>query len=321
MPELPEVETVRRDIHDRIVGRVVTGVILGRLRTLRRYVDANQFIDELLGATVTGTGRLGKYLFIELGFAADADKNEPRREVSKADRVRIPTSTDADAHGSDDPHVIGAEGTEARTADRLVIHLRMSGQLLWSHSFDEPILKHTHVRIQFDSGEELRFVDPRTFGEMFVIDRNGTQLAHVGPDAWTDVPTAKDLANQIGSRRAAVKAVLLDQGVVAGVGSIYADEICFRAAVRPGRAADTLRPIDVKRLHQAMKDVLGEAITARGSTLGDGQYVGADGQPGTFAASHRVHARKDLPCIDCGRPIVSGIVAQRSAYWCRHCQR
>jgi formamidopyrimidine-DNA glycosylase len=274
MPELPEVETVRRDIHDRIVGQTVSGVILGRLRTLRRYEDPMEFVHELVGATVTGTGRLGKYLFIDFG-----------------------------------PSV------------RLVIHLRMSGQLLWSDTFDAPLLKHTHVRIQFESGEELRFIDPRTFGEMFVIDPAGTDLSHVGPDAWTAVDTPGQLAERIGARRGPIKGVLLDQSVVAGVGSIYADEICSRAKVRPGRSADTLRPIDVKRIHQAMKAVLGEAIEARGSTLGDGQYVGADGQPGTFALSHRVHARKDQPCFECGEPIVSGIVAQRSAYWCKRCQR
>ncbi len=274
MPELPEVETVRRDIHDRIAGQTVTGVVLGRLRTLRRYADPNEFVNELLDATVTGTGRLGKYLFIDFG-----------------------------------------------PSTRLVIHLRMSGQLLWSDSFDAPLLKHTHVRIQFASGDELRFIDPRTFGEMFVIDPAGTELSHVGPDAWSDVETPKQLAERVRSKRAAVKGVLLDQSVVAGVGSIYADEICFRAKVRPGRSAETLRPIDIKRIHHAMKAVLGEAIEARGSTLGDGQYVGADGQPGTFALSHQVHARKDQPCFECGQPIVSGIVAQRSAYWCKRCQR
>ena len=274
MPELPEVETVRRDLHDRLQGQTVSAVVLGRLRTLRRYSDPRAFVDELIGATVSGTDRLGKYLFIDFGQST-----------------------------------------------RLVIHLRMSGQLLWSDSLGVPLQKHTHVRIQFESGHELRFIDPRTFGEMFVVDPTGSDLSHVGPDAWTAVETPKDLARRIGSRRSAVKAVLLDQSVVAGVGSIYADEICFRAKVRPGRAADSLRPIDIRRLHEAMKAVLGEAIAARGSTLGDGQYVGADGQPGTFADSHRVHARKGRPCQACGQPIVSGIIAQRSAYWCKRCQR
>ncbi len=274
MPELPEVETIRRDLHDRLDRQTVCAVVLGRLRTLRRYTDPRAFVDELIGATVSGTDRLGKYLFIDFGQST-----------------------------------------------RLVIHLRMSGQLLWSNSIDAPVLKHTHIRIQFESGEELRFIDPRTFGEMFVMDPTGSDISHVGPDAWTAVETPKELARQIGSRRSSVKAVLLDQGVVAGVGSIYADEICFRAGVRPGRPADSLRPIDIRRLHEAMKVVLGEAIAARGSTLNDGQYVGADGQPGTFANSHRVHARKGRPCLTCGQPIVSGTIAQRSAYWCKRCQR
>ena len=274
MPELPEVETVRRDIHDLIVGSEITGVVLGRLRTVRRYADPQEFVDELVGAVVTGTSRIGKYLFIEL------------------------------------------EG-----GDRLVVHLRMSGQLLWSASADEVVVKHTHVRLQFGSGGELRFVDPRTFGEMFVVHAGDRTLDHLGPDAWNAVTTAKELAVRLQNRRGALKTVLLDQTVVAGIGSIYADEICFRARVRPTRATDTLRRIDVTRLHDSMKQVLGEAISARGSTLGDGQYVRADGTAGTYTASHQVHARKDEACFACGGRITGGIVGQRSAYWCTRCQR
>ena len=274
MPELPEVETVRRDIHDLIVGQVVCDVLLGRLRSVRRYAEPQQFIEELVGSVVTGTGRIGKYLLIHLGSGAD-----------------------------------------------LVVHLRMSGQLLWSESADEPLRKHTHIRIRFAGGRELRFVDPRTFGEMFVDRSGGTALAHLGPDALTDVPTPGDLAARLRNRRGPVKAVLLDQHVVAGVGSIYADEICFRSAIRPSRPVGSLRPVDIRRLHASLKEVLCEAVAARGSTLGDGQYVGADGRPGTFALSHRVHARKGQPCPVCGTFISSGTVGQRSAYWCMRCQK
>ena len=274
MPELPEVETVRRDIHDLIVGREVAGVLLGRLRTVRRYIEPNDFVDELVGSVVTGTSRIGKYLFIDL-----------------------------------------------ENGDRLIVHLRMSGQLLWMASVEEPLIKHTHVRVQFAGGGELRFVDPRTFGEMFVVHRGNDALDHLGPDAWNDVATSKDLAARLDNRRGPLKSILLDQKVVAGIGSIYADEICFRARVRPARRTETLRPVDIKRLHASMKEVLGEAITARGSTLGDGQYVGADGVAGTFADAHRVHARKGQPCHECGHEISGGVIGQRSAYWCARCQR
>jgi formamidopyrimidine-DNA glycosylase len=274
MPELPEVETVRRDIHDRIVGQVIDSVLLGRLRSVRRYLDPQEFIDDLVGSKVINTDRLGKYLFIDLDGGA-----------------------------------------------RLVVHLRMSGQLRWVDSPNDPLEKHTHVRLQFGNGRELRFIDPRTFGEMFVISADSDALSHLGPDAWNGVKEAKALATRLMNRRGPVKSVLLDQSVVAGIGSIYADEICFRAGVRPARATDTLRPIDIRRLHVALKDVLGEAIAARGSTLGDGQYVGADGQPGTFASAHRVHARRDRPCVVCDTPVASGTVGQRSAYWCPRCQR
>ena len=275
MPELPEVETVRRGLAGHVVGARIDEVVYGRLRTLRRYDNPQTFVDELLGARINRTERIGKYLLLRL--------HDERA---------------------------------------LVVHLRMSGQLLWvPPAVEEPLRKHTHVQLRFDSGGELRFVDPRTFGEMFVVDADLSPLAHLGPDALEQVATPAELAARLSGRRAALKTVLLDQTVIAGVGSIYADELCFRAGVRPGRATDTLRRIDISRIHTSMKDVLGEAVAAGGSTLGDGQYVGVDGQPGTFAECHGVHARAGEPCLVCGSLIRTGTVGQRSAYWCPRCQR
>lgn len=275
MPELPEVETVRRGLDPLIVERRIDEVILGRLRTVRRYEHPQVFVDELLGAQIIRTERIGKYLLLRL--------HDERA---------------------------------------LVVHLRMSGQLLWVPSgVAKPIRMHTHVQLRFDSGAELRFVDPRTFGEMFVVDAALSTLGHLGPDALDAVATPTEFAVRLGSRRAALKSVLLDQSVIAGVGSIYADELCFRARVRPGRATDSLRRVDIARVHAAMKEVLAEAVVAGGSTLGDGQYVGVDGRPGTFADRFRVHARAGAPCGECGTAIRTGTVGQRSAYWCPRCQR
>ena len=283
MPELPEVETVRLDLDRSIVGRTIESVVLGRLRSVRRYVDPNQFIDELLGATVTGTGRLGKYLFINLSAFV-----EP----------------------------------ECLVPSVLVVHLRMSGQLLLPPGGSTAeIAKHTHVRIGFDDGSELRFVDPRTFGEMYLSTPEVPELAHLGPDAWTNPLSARELRARMKGRRIALKAALLDQTITAGIGSIYADEIAHRASIRPTRSVALLTGKDFDRLCSASKEVLGEAITARGSTLGDGQYVGVDGTAGTFASAHRVHARVKVGCGSCGGEISTGIVAQRSAYWCRTCQK
>jgi formamidopyrimidine-DNA glycosylase len=294
MPELPEVETVRVDLDRAIVGRTIESVVLGRLRSVRRYADPNQFIDELLGARITGTGRLGKYLFINLSATVESEK------VLTGSAVL-------------DPSPISSV---------LVVHLRMSGQLLLPPGgAGAQITKHTHVRIGFDDGTELRFVDPRTFGEMYVTTSDVPELAHLGPDAWNALPTPKELRARMKGRRVALKAALLDQTVTAGIGSIYADEIAHRAAIRPTRSVARLTGKDFDRICGAIEEVLGEAIAARGSTLGDGQYVGLDGTAGTFAAAHRVHARVKLGCASCGSEISTGIVAQRSAYWCRVCQR
>jgi formamidopyrimidine-DNA glycosylase len=279
MPELPEVETVRLDLDGSIVGRTITSVVLGRLRSVRRYADPATFVDELLGARISSTGRLGKYLFLNLSGAAVDDSV-------------------------------------------LVVHLRMSGQLLLPAGGPQAdIAKHTHVRIGFDDGNELRFVDPRTFGEMYVTTADIPELSHLGPDAWTQLSSGKELRARMKGRSIALKAALLDQTVTAGVGSIYADEIAHRAGVRPTRSVAKLKGKEFDRLYECIKEVLGEAIEARGSTLGDGQYVGLDGTAGTYANAHRVHARVKLGCASCGGEVSTGIVAQRSAYWCRHCQK
>ncbi len=279
MPELPEVETVRLDLDGSIVGRTITSVVLGRLRSVRRYADPTTFIDEVLGARISSTGRLGKYLFLNLSGAAVDDSV-------------------------------------------LVVHLRMSGQLLLPLGGSRAeIAKHTHVRIGFDDGNELRFVDPRTFGEMYVTTVGIPELSHLGPDAWTQLSSGKELRARMKGRSIALKAALLDQTVTAGVGSIYADEIAHRAGVRPTRSVAKLKGKEFDRLYECIKEVLGEAIEARGSTLGDGQYVGLDGTAGTYANAHRVHARVKLGCATCGGEVSTGIVAQRSAYWCRHCQK
>jgi formamidopyrimidine-DNA glycosylase len=279
MPELPEVETVRLDLDGSIVGRTITSVVLGRLRSVRRYADPTTFVDELLGARISSTGRLGKYLFLNLSGAAVDDSV-------------------------------------------LVVHLRMSGQLLLPLGGPQAeIAKHTHVRIGFDDGNELRFVDPRTFGEMYVTTADIPELSHLGPDAWTQLSSGKELRARMKGRSIALKAALLDQTVTAGVGSIYADEIAHRAGVRPTRSVAKLKGKEFDRLYECIKEVLGEAIEARGSTLGDGQYVGLDGTAGTYANAHRVHARVKLGCASCGGEVSTGIVAQRSAYWCRHCQK
>lgn len=203
----------------------------------------------------------------------------------------------------------------------LVIHLRMSGQLLWATDRATPRPKHTHVVIDTDRGE-LRFVDPRTFGELFV--------AHPGPNGA--IGELRDLGIEpldtscekfavlLRAHSAALKPFLMDQRRIAGIGNIYSDEILFRAGLRWDRRTNSLSDEEIVRLYDAMVTVLRAAIAHRGSSLADAQYVDIYGDTGGYAAEHQVHAREGEPCPNCGRAIVRAKVAGRSTYFCETCQ-
>lgn len=274
MPELPEVETLRRDLVGSLRGLTILSTTLGRLRSVRRYDDPQRFIDETEGATFLGFDRHGKYLLARL--------------------------------------------SGERT---LVIHLRMSGQLRLAPSADEPVAAHTHVRFLLSNGSELRFVDPRTFGEMWVTTNEAPELRHLGRDALDILDDRAGFAAVLAGRQMALKGALLDQSWIAGVGSIYADEACFVARVRPTRTAGSLSRAETERLRAALRLVLDEGIAARGSTLGDGQYVDLWGRGGSYGDAHRVHARSGSPCPACRATLVRTVVAQRSAVYCPTCQR
>jgi formamidopyrimidine-DNA glycosylase len=274
MPELPEVETLRRDLEATVAGRTIVATTLGRLRSVRRYEDPQRFVAETQGAHFVEFGRHGKYLYARLS-----------------------------------------------TGTTLVVHLRMSGQMRLAESAAIATAPHTHVRFALDDGRELRFIDPRTFGELWVTRNDLPELAHLGPDALVLLNDARAFPEALRTRRMALKGVLLDQATMAGVGSIYADESCFRAGVRPTRLASSLSGPAAQRLRLALAQVLAEGIAARGSTLGDGQYVDIWGRGGTYASSHLVHARAGQPCVTCAAVLRRVIVAGRSAVYCPMCQR
>jgi formamidopyrimidine-DNA glycosylase len=277
VPELPEVETVRRGLAELIVSARIADVEMLGARTFRRVDDRDAFRAVVAGSTVSRVDRHGKYLLI--GFAE-------------------------------------------HPAVELVIHLRMSGQLLWSSSRDgvgRPL--HTHAVLHFDGLDgELRFVDPRTFGEWYLTtDRR--ELAHLGPDALVLASDPDAFAAVVGGTRAAVKPLLMDQRRVAGIGNIYADEIAHRARVRIDRPGSSLTRPARRRLAEATSAILGRAIELGGTTLDDEQYVDLFGQPGGAGGVHAVHARAGMPCPTCGRAITRTVIGGRSAYWCRTCQR
>jgi len=184
-------------------------------------------------------------------------------------------------------------------AETLVIHLRMSGQLLLT-SPEWPTARHTHAVLGLSDGRELRFVDPRTFGELFVADSPVAALAHLGPDPLSDGWSAAVLGRGLAGRTGRLKLLLMDQRFVAGIGNIYSDEALFEARLRFDRPAGSLDRREVARLHRAVRSTLREAVAHRGSSLRDAQYVDLFGAPGAYQERHRVYGREGEPCPRCG---------------------
>jgi formamidopyrimidine-DNA glycosylase len=194
----------------------------------------------------------------------------------------------------------------------LVVHLGMTGKLLLNA---EPT-KWTHAIFTLDSGM-LHYDDPRQFGRIEYGLELPARVAALGPEPL-EVSFA-DFAAALKERRSSIKAVLLNQSVVRGVGNIYADEALFRAGVAPTQVAASLKRERVKRIYDAMQEVLAEAIESRGSSVSN--YVDADGRKGSFQQAHRVYQRTGLPCVNCGRPIQRTLVAQRGTHFCPKCQK
>lgn len=201
----------------------------------------------------------------------------------------------------------------------LVGHLRMSGQLRIAQPSDA-LVKHTHVVVDLDDGSQLRFVDPRTFGELFVdeLDSDGRprSLAHLGPDALERITAAAFHSLFVGTRN--VKAVLLDQRIVAGIGNIYADEALFASGLHPLRRVDSLSLTETASLRGEMTRILRLAIKSRGTTFDDFAYVDAYGRRGRFTP--KVYGRAGKRCASCSTLIEKLVVAQRGTHVCPTCQ-
>jgi formamidopyrimidine-DNA glycosylase len=202
----------------------------------------------------------------------------------------------------------------------LIAHLGMSGSLRVMPRA-APRLLHDHYDLVLDSGQCLRFNDPRRFGCLLWCDGDPAQhalLRSLGPEPLEPAFEAGYLAARARGRRCAVKLFLMDQRIVVGVGNIYASEALFRAGVRPRRAAGRIKAAEWQRIVAAIRDVLGEAIRQGGTTLRD--YVNADGTPGYFRQQLYVYERADEPCRRCGTPIRHLVQGQRSTYYCPGCQ-
>jgi formamidopyrimidine-DNA glycosylase len=203
-----------------------------------------------------------------------------------------------------------------------LLHLGMSGRLAVASGREEH--PHTRLTVRLRDGREVRFVDPRTFG--FTVVLTPAELAAGGwlprgPDALEELPSAPDLASRLAGRRAPIKALLLDQHLLAGLGNIYADEVLHRAGVRPDRTAGSLDPGEVAALRDAVGPVLREGLQHGGTSLDDLAYLLPDGRAGGYLALLRAYGRTGEPCPRCGTPIVRTVLRNRSAHYCPGCQR
>lgn len=207
--------------------------------------------------------------------------------------------------------------------DVLVVHFGMSGQFQRANG-RVALAPHTHVVLTFQQGGDLRYVDPRTFGELFVAtgDELGKikELQHIAIDPLDQVFTWPTFQYLLAQRAAKMKPLLMDQKFISGLGNIYSDEVLFHAGLRYDRMSDTLSSQEVRRLYRAIQEILQEAIKARGTTLDDEAYLDLFGKPGEYGAELKVYGREGLPCRRCRTPIESVKIQQRSSFYCPQCQ-
>jgi formamidopyrimidine-DNA glycosylase len=288
MPELPEVETIARGVDKRVRGDRIVQVWFGSHREPFKTPAARQ-ARELEGRAILAVHLTGKHIVCELG----------------------PKSGERAARGRH-----SSEPTNASEA-QWIVHLGMTGRLLVTTP-DAPLASHTHARLSLESGRELRFVDPRRFGRLEFRELShspGFSAAGADPLAVT----AEEFLRLFHGRRMSIKAALLNQKLLSGVGNIYADESLFRAGLRPRRSCVRLTRAELERLRLALGEVLEYAIRLGGSSVSD--YVDADGERGFFQLEHCVYQRTGLPCRHCQTPIQRVVVAGRGTHYCPQCQR
>jgi formamidopyrimidine-DNA glycosylase len=291
MPELPEVETVARGVHERVRGDRIVEAWFSRLAEPFKTSAARQ-AKGLAGRVFLAVHRTGKHIVCELGPSGG-----PARSTA-----RQPDALQSDAHNS---------------SAQWIVHLGMTGRLLVTTP-DAAVATHTHARLTLNSGRELRFVDPRRFGRLEFRDLDRSKSFQAPGADPLDIG-AGEFAALFRGRKLAIKAALLNQTLLAGVGNIYADESLFHAGIRPRRAAGRLTRAELERLRQALRQVLDHAIRLGGSSVSD--YVDANGVRGFFQLEHCVYLRTGEPCRRCQKPIQRIFLAGRGTHFCSSCQR
>jgi len=281
MPELPEVETVARVLHKTILGRKILSVSLGKTD----FIDDPVALEKHLpGRHIDAVERYGKFMMLRLSPPEAA---------------------------------VGAKSRDEAESASLLVHLGMTGNLA-SRAAADVHEKHTHVWMLLDDGRELRYTDPRRFGRMAYLagDAISEELKRFGADPL--LVTAADFLARIKSRHSRIKALLLDQSVLRGVGNIYADESLWRAKIHPAKVGSSLSKPQIAALRRVLQEILKKAIVMRGSTIAD--FQDGAGEPGEYQKHHRAYGREGHKCYRCAATIRRTIVAGRSSWYCPKCQ-
>lgn len=291
MPELPEVETVRRGLNNLTLKQKIQGGEILLPRSLAYPPEIEQFWQGITEKAIAQWHRRGKYLLAQLAQL----EGDPQARLK--------------------PN---------RPAGWLGVHLRMTGQLLWLPQ-DSPLQKHTRLRLFFPHNQELRFVDTRTFGKVWYcppeieVESVITGLQKLGPEPFEDNFSVNYFTQKLNSSRRQIKTLLLDQAIVAGIGNIYADEALFKSGILPHTVAAELKPQQIKKLYQAIIEVLQTSIDKGGTTFSD--FLDLLGVSGNYGDAALVYGRKDQPCKVCHTPIDKIKLGGRSAHFCPHCQK
>ena len=310
MPELPEVETICRGLNQATLDREILGGDVLLNSTIARSISATDFSTKLKGKSIARWYRRGKYLLAELSQFPEGE-----REKGKGGEFRDQTPSCSPLPSS---FLLPSK------AGWLGVHLRMTGQLLWVNR-SEPLQKHARVRLFFQGNQELRFVDQRTFGQMWYVpaetEVSGTVigLKLLGPEPFSDEFTTEYLTRKLHRRARPIKTALLDQSLIAGLGNIYADETLFLSGVMPTTLCADLTAEQVGRIHTAIIQVLQKAIESGGTTFSN--FLNVQGVNGNYGGVAWVYNRAGQPCRTCSATIERIKLAGRSTHFCPACHQ
>ena len=291
MPELPEVETVRRGLEQKLKNFIIKRVEICRESTVAYPIDKKDFIEGLQNSLLYKWNRRGKYLIAEL-------------------KKNVSNNIDANELSLEENGV-------------LVVHLRMTGYFTFNNTLTNPC-KHTRIRLFDNHNNELRYIDVRSFGQMWWV-REGLSpnkiikgLGALGPEPFSQNFNVNYLTKVISNKSRSIKSILLDQTIIAGIGNIYADESLYSAGISPFREARTIKKNEIKRLLRAIVEILKKSIGAGGTTFSD--FRDLEGENGNFGLQTNVYRRTGKECRQCKNLIERKKISGRSTHWCRKCQ-